>query len=83
MGCAGTLSPIKGTSNSNAQTSAGKLRQIYIETLDDSNYNIYLFVKVIVVLFNDDLSNSMLLIQYKRINILFYIKHVLIQLYLL
>ncbi len=31
-------------------------------------------MKVIVALFNDDLSNSMLLIQYKRINILFYIE---------
>ena len=49
-------------------------------------------MKVIVALFNDYLSNLMLLIQYKKINILFYIelvsfihsfKHVLIQLYLL
>ncbi len=48
--------------------------QIYIETLNDSNYNIYLFMKVIITLFNDDLSNLMLLIQYKRIRVLFYIE---------
>ncbi len=42
--------------------------------LDDMNYNIYLFMKVIVTLFKDNLIHPMLLIQNKRINILFYIQ---------
>ncbi len=42
--------------------------------LDDMNYNIYLFMKVIVTLFKNNLIHPMLLIQNKRINILFYIQ---------
>ena len=42
--------------------------------LDDMNYNIYLFMKVIVTLFKNNLIHPMLLVQNKRINVLFYIQ---------
>ncbi len=42
--------------------------------LDDMDYNIYLSMKVIVTLFKNNSIHPMLLIQNKRVNILFYIQ---------
>ncbi len=42
--------------------------------LDDMNYSVYLSMKVIFTLFKNNPIHPMLLIQNKRVNILFYIQ---------